>query len=93
MKQVYMCEYCGHMGDGKEVMEHEDSCDKNPKNKKCKSCMYCSLPGWSATVGYKSTEIINCAYREQPNALNIKNVDGNGCEHWAQGETHKIVPN
>lgn len=41
MKQVYMCEFCGKMGDSETISAHEPECERNPVHRGCKSCSHC----------------------------------------------------
>ena len=41
MKPVYMCEFCGRMGDYETIRVHEPECEHNPALRGCKSCSHC----------------------------------------------------
>ena len=82
MKPAYICEYCGKIGQYKEISEHEKSCEYNPDVMACFTCAYCSIQPYSVN----NQLMYECK-------LNIPvQKNGEHCTHYFHGKPTRIIP-
>lgn len=88
MKQVFMCEYCGTMGDRDSICEHEKICNYKPENRSCQTCKHCRKESYALSFGNHTYHPITCTLDDQSYD---ESTPATNCPSWEPGEPIVIV--